>query len=514
MYKISYRDLVERIDDLNQLTTLPLPGEKSGTFSSYDRASRYDRLTDTYLDWGANQDSDGFLRLENGEYVVAEINHPGVIWRIWSAKPKDGFINFYFDGESKPSISRPFRQFFDQVTEDLSPAGFPTISPKLSGGYNSFIPISFSKSLKITFSEGWGQYYHITYTSYEKDISIEDFRVALKKDALKILAEKDRELYRKKFDNNHLVDQTNIFLKAKDTQCILNLPDPGEFQEFQISLLNSEITSDFLRNVILEIRWDHHREIDVQAPLGNFFGTISSEGKYISAPLAVTEKLTSRWKMPFYSAEISLVNQGNKDYDISFSYSKRNIASKIAASKLRFHAICHGDDFSNLDISRFDIGGDRWPDWPILSTKGKPGRFCGLSLLVENRWTEPNIIAGSWWNGHGNQKNIDWWWGEGDEKFFVDGEKFPSTFGTGSEDYVGYAWAAEPPFALFDSHFSNQSVMPINGNGLTCVSRYQICDNIPYQNEFQAFIEKYKANDWDGNICIYQVVPYWYEAAQ
>lgn len=45
---------------------------------------------------------------------------------------------------------------------------------------------------------------------------------------------------------------------------------------------------------------------------------------------------------------------------------------------------------------------------------------------------------------------MDWWWGEGDEKLFVDGEKFPSTFGTGSEDYVGYAWAAEP--RLHDSN--------------------------------------------------------------
>lgn len=39
-----------------------------------------------------------------------------------------------------------------------------------------------------------------------------------------------------------------------------------------------------------------------------------------------------------------------------------------------------------------------------------------------------------------DNKTIDWWWGEGDEKFFVDGEKFPSSFGTGSEDYIGYAW--------------------------------------------------------------------------
>lgn len=32
------------------------------------------------------------------------------------------------------------------------------------------------------------------------------------------------------------------------------------------------------------------------------------------------------------------------------------------------------------------------------------------------------------------------WWGEGDEKVYIDGESFPSHFGTGTEDYYGYAW--------------------------------------------------------------------------
>lgn len=61
---------------------------------------------------------------------------------------------------------------------------------------------------------------------------------------------------------------------------------------------------------------------------------------------------------------------------------------------------------------------------------------------------------------------MDWWWGEGDEKFFVDGERFPSTFGTGSEDYIGYAWAAEPPFARFDSAYACMNAMPLDGNGI------------------------------------------------
>ena len=77
-----------------------------------------------------------------------------------------------------------------------------------------------------------------------------------------------------------------------------------------------------------------------------------------------------------------------------------------------FHAKWHRDAF-------LPRGPERELDWTMLKTEGR-GRFCGVMLHV--------------WNPRGG------WWGEGDEKFFVDGEKFPSTIGTGSEDYFGYAW--------------------------------------------------------------------------
>ena len=54
--------------------------------------------------------------------------------------------------------------------------------------------------------------------------------------------------------------------------------------------------------------------------------------------------------------------------------------------------------------------------------------------------------------------NADAWWGEGDEKVFVDGEAFPSHIGTGTEDYYGYAWC-RPEF--FSSPFHAQP----NGSG-------------------------------------------------
>jgi len=133
---------------------------------------------------------------------------------------------------------------------------------------------------------------------------------------------------------------------------------------------------------------------------------------------------------------------------------------------------------------------------------------------VLDTWEKPEIESPMWWYGQGAEKTIDWWWGEGDEKFFVDGEKFPSTFGTGSEDYIGYAWAAEPPFALFESAYAVQSLMPIDGNGHTSVMRLQICDNVPFTTSFAGFIEKYKDNEWgESGICKYEATPFGYQKA-
>ena len=146
------------------------------------------------------------------------------------------------------------------------------------------------------------------------------------------------------------------------------------------------------------------------------------------------------------------------------------------------------------------------------AAKGQ-GRYCGLTLHVRNEWEEPKVAAKEWWYGLWNRKTIDWWWGEGDEKFFVDEEKCPSTFGAGSEDYIGYAWSAEPPFPEFESAFACQPETPINGNGHTIVNRFHIADNIPFLDSFEGLIEKYKSDKWgenNSNTCEYETVIYWY----
>ena len=128
-----------------------------------------------------------------------------------------------------------------------------------------------------------------------------------------------------------------------------------------------------------------------------------------------------------------MVNDGKAPRNVSFEVVHAPLSQPIAQLG-RFHAKWHRDAFLPQEP-------ERWIDWPILKTEGA-GRFVGVMLHV--------------WNPRGG------WWGEGDEKFFVDGEKFPSTFGTGSEDYFGYAWSSP---RLFQHAYHNQTHNDGNNRG-------------------------------------------------
>ena len=171
------------------------------------------------------------------------------------------------------------------------------------------------------------------------------------------------------------------------------------------------------------------------------------------------------WYMPFgKSALVELVNEDKVDRKVDFEISHAPLEKGFEGLG-HFHAKWHRDVFP--------LPEDRWPDWTMLRTQGR-GRFCGVMLHV--------------WNPRGG------WWGEGDEKFFVDGEKFPSTIGTGSEDYFGYAWCDHH---LFQTPFHCQT-MDQNNQGHQSVLRWHVADSLPFQKSFEGCIEKYYRTEERG----------------
>lgn len=517
-----YKDLVRRLYDFESLAVPPQAGEKSGCFSSFDRSSVYNAETGLYENWGANDDGGGFIRKEGDSIVAMELSGPGVIWRFWSALPEEGHIRIYIDHADTPVINQPFRDYFEKFNQEGPPANFPNLSPTLSRGRNSFIPISFQKHCKVLLDKGWGAYYHITYTSFPSEVKLPSFDGSIDKESAIALAEADRVLQQRGIDSSlntegSSLENVTVSVPAGGKAVLFDKKGAGAISMIRIRTdlgrKSEEQQRILVRQLAISMKWDNGVDPSVWAPLGDFFGSAPGIKPYRSLPLGMNEhEMYSYWYMPFSEgARIEIENDGTQPCEISADIRYFPLTTSYTDDLLRFHAKWHRDDYLDLDVERFKEGGDRWPDWPLLMTKGR-GRFCGVHLHVYNTWEKPDEEAETWWYGRWDRKTIDWWWGEGDEKFFVDGESFPSTFGTGSEDYIGYAWAAEPPFPMFDSAFASQPFIELDANGHTSVSRFHICDNIPFMNSFEGFIEKYKENQWGpNNQCLYASTVYWYQ---
>lgn len=149
---MTYPDLVRRLTDLEHLAVLPTAGERGELASSYERKSRYDAATDRYIEWDANGDGyggdgAGVIRLEGDRAVLADIQGPGCVWRLWSADPLKGRLSIYLDGMETPAVELPAADFFNGGSE-------PFTRPQLvylprAKGANNYTPIPFQKSCKI-----------------------------------------------------------------------------------------------------------------------------------------------------------------------------------------------------------------------------------------------------------------------------------------------------------------------------------------------------------------------------
>ena len=478
---LSYKDLVLRLIDLERLAVLPEPGETGAMWSSYDRQSRYDEKTGKYVAWGANRDGNGIIRAEDEQIVMAEMEGPGCIWRIWSANAAAGHVKIYLDGKSEPAVDLKFGEYFNNATP---PFNYSSLSyNNASSGKNLYFPIPYRKSCRIVADKAWGQYYHFTYTTFPKGTTVPTFTTELPPEDVEALKDLDGFL-RNRLGTDPAGErkgQKNIkktvTVKAGESATLAKLAGPRAITAIKVKNNFADRYDAMipLRNMVLRITWDDQKEPAVWCPLGDFFGSAPTFNYYKSLVLGMTEDhFYSYWYMPFgKSALVELVNDGETPYELEFTITHAPLTRDF--EKLGyFHAKWHRD---TTPVSQ-----DRRPDWTVLKTEGR-GRFCGMMLHV--------------WNQQGG------WWGEGDEKFFVDSETMPSTFGTGSEDYFGYAWCNP---TLFQKSFHGQT-MTMGNAGHQSVFRWQISDNVPFHKSFDGYIEKYGPN---SHGIFYACVPVWY----
>jgi len=261
-------------------------------------------------------------------------------------------------------------------------------------------------------------------------------------------------------------------LTPGESKVLADLKGPGTIRQFLAKLSSRERYAR--RKVLLQMYWDGEKTPSVEAPIGDFFGDAWDESPYKSLPLGIRDDLNyCLWRMPFgRSAKIVVTNQGllPADLDFTVGYVLGALPSGAAYFHAKWRRDPKGKDF----------------DYPILECVGK-GRYVGVALFPDN------LVGG--------------WWGEGDEKVYVDGEKFPSTFGTGSEDYFGDAWGYR--------HFVN----PYHGcpteaeyseTRRQSAYRWHVSDNIPFSKSFKITIENYSAKRKNPPRNDYSSVAYWY----
>ena len=224
-----------------------------------------------------------------------------------------------------------------------------------------------------------------------------------------------------------------------------------------------------LRALVVKISFDG--EQTVEAPLGDFFGSGPGINAYSSLPLGMTKdgEMYSQWVMPFKeSCEVTLVNMGKTP--ITLTGTLVTAPYKWTDASMYFHA--------KWRIA-FDVPTRPMIDWNYLTAKGK-GVFAGVAFAIDNPVKD--------------------WWGEGDEKIYVDGETFPSHFGTGTEDYYGYAWCWP---GVFTHAYHNQPRCDGPGNfGRTSVNRFHILDRIPFAKDFKFDMELWHWKECNVNMAI------------
>ncbi len=255
-----------------------------------------------------------------------------------------------------------------------------------------------------------------------------------------------------------------------------------------------------LRRMVLRMYWDGEQTPSVACPLGDFFGLGFAKANYWqSVPLQVSYLAMNCWfPMPFArGARITVTNDSDQDIPSLYFYIDYQQWPECPPQMARFHANWRRETVVKKDEKR---GPDRYgyeqrlnttgnDNYLLLDAEGK-GHYVGCCLHVDTN--EPG------------------WWGEGDDMFFVDGEKWPPNMhGTGMEDYFCGAWNYNK---LTTPYCTPYYGYPFKGNadytGKHSQYRFHVEDPVFFEKSLRFSIEHGHANDRQGD---WTSSAYWYQ---
>ena len=285
-----------------------------------------------------------------------------------------------------------------------------------------------------------------------------------------------------------------------ETLTILDEPGPGIITHIWFTFASDEMYH--LKKIVIRMYWDGEPTPSVEAPIGDFFGLgLGEYFTYQSLPLsaAPNHAVNSYFPMPFQKhARITIENEGKQKLDaLYYNIDCQAYAKSLPADTLYFHAQYRqaspnkgltGDWKDNGDPRQNDpknLNGEKNYVW--MEATGR-GHFVGVTMSV--------------------LQNQDFWWGEGDDMFFVDGAKEPAITGTGTEDYFlgAYDFGGKPfSYLLYGAPVVGEE----KAGSRSSVYRFHLDSPIPFTKSFKATIEHGHANGRSDN---YFSVAYWYQS--
>lgn len=486
--QVSMQSLLRKMVDRKQLVEYPesIP-YKAMQASSYNRAS----VSPDQPGWFADSDGVFCIRTEKNrkgetEWVLMEDKGPGAITKIWAVCFYYGLddttganLKIYLDGEDEPTINCNFFEFVKGESFVKPPLAMET---RRAG--NSYLPIPYAKSCKVTMDKK--VFYNIiSYRSYPQGTSVRTFSMDEYNQSQVLIDSVGHVLERGVYGDLASTKNTEAYsfhktLRPQEKETLLIRKKQKAIEQL-VFQLDAEDFDQALRSTVLKISFDG--EQTVWTPLGDFFNIGVGLKTYQMWERAVQEDGTMicRWIMPYqHIAELEIENMGKQD--IQMSVTAKVMPYTWNDRSMYFHSSWRMDD---------PTPGFPLFDYNLVNVKGK-------GIYVGDQFTVLNPEEG--------------WWGEGDEKVYVDDDIFPSLFGTGTEDYYGWAGGVvpNPEDEFYTPFLSNVRVAAPNSMGYNTCTRTRVLDAIPFNRQLDFNIESSGSNRTSWFHLQYAVNTYWY----
>ncbi len=287
-------------------------------------------------------------------------------------------------------------------------------------------------------------------------------------------------------------NKDNIPIKPGQTVELANIEGPGIITHIWCTIRADD--PFYPRSLVLRMYWDGDEDPAVEAPIGDFFGVGHGEDRELnSEPVQIASRGRGRncfWHMPYRkSARITLTNDSPiHPVTLFYYYIDYDRVPKLPKNTAYFHAQYRQEHPCGEG------------DYLILDTEGA-GQYVGTVMSV--------------WNARGG------WWGEGDDRFYVDGDETPTLHGTGTEDYFGDAWG----YREFNHPYHGVSLLDTQTfypGDRTTTYRWHIKDPVRFTKSLR-FEFEHKGNmmgydmvriPYSEHECYYSSVAFWYQTGK